>query len=422
MQSIRKLKKNISIIIFILSLSVHAGAQIEKFSYGLHLSLNYPTIGSEFGTYAGEGNPTLGMFIQYKPETGIDISHPTQNKRYTLIPDEFVRRLTFKLEPMFCINSFRHTDIDKKYSNYYLEIAGLAYVQPFTYIDEIKFFTGIRPSYLTSYSTEVFEFGAYTAKPSDANKNNTGRIDLCIPIGVSVQLSEAVSMELSYIHSLTNQNTAQIIKGRPSSIELTLNLNALGLVNQFSKKEELLRKQINKLGKGSLLIMLPTPNAHEIKTLRSEGRNEEADYIYTELRERNKKVISEFKSFFDFCPVYFFMDTSAYKVISKNFNDVFVNPDLSPNSLIHPDSSNFFVASFCDDISKYTAKHQYGLFVYDDQITQLQKPFNVPANLIGYNLEGDPLNFFKKKRYDYSKMSFSRIITKFNNRMLRYKD
>ena len=116
------------------------------------------------------------------------------------------------------------------------------------------------------------------------------------------------------------------------------------------------------------------------------------------------------------------MDTSAYKVISKNFNNVFVNSELIVDPYIKPDSSNFFVASFCDDISAYTAKHQYGLFVYDDQINQLPKPFNVPANLIGANLEGDPINFFRKRRYNYSIMPFEKIIVKLNNRLLHYKD
>jgi hypothetical protein len=229
-------------------------------------------------------------------------------------------------------------------------------------------------------------------------------------------------LEASYIHSFTNQNTSQIIKGRPSSIELTLRLNALGLLNQFSKKEDLLRKQINTYSKGSLLVMLPTSNPGEINKLKAENNNEEIDLINQELVERNKKVMREFKSYFDFCHVYFFMDTSAYKIISKNFNDVFVNSELTTDPMIKPDSSNFFVASFCNDNSAYTTKNQYGLFVYDDHINQLPKPFNVPTNLIGANLEGDPLNFFKKKRYNYSIVSFEKIITRFNNRMVRYKD
>ena len=410
-----------TIVISLGALGNLAVAQTGKFTYGFNAALNYPTIGGKFDMYSGEGNPTLSLYIAYKPDNGLSIGHPTQNKTYTVFSDEFVRHLAFVLQPSFSAITFRQQDIDRKYNNYYLELTGLVYIQPFTYVTEISFFTGIRPSYLASYNTELFENGYYTSKQFDANQNTIGRIDLSVPVGISLELSEAVNLELVYNHSFTNFNTEQIIKGRPSTIELSLKLNALGLVNQFSKKEEALRTQIRKLSKGALLVMLPTPNPSEIRHLKTEMKEEEIQEIYAELLERNKKVMREFKSNFDFCPVYYFLDTSAYKIISKKFDNVFGTANMEPDPFIKTDSSNFFVGSFCNDISIYTTKHVFGLFVYDDKINQLQKPFNVPINLVGGNLSGDPLNFFKT-HYSYSNYSFDRIIKKFCNRLSKYRD
>lgn len=410
------------LLIILLFASGIARSQSEHFSYGLNLGVNYSLIGAENNNYSGEGNPTLGMFLQLRPENGFGIGHPTQNKTYTIISDDVAKRLTFIIQPAFTVNSFRELATDRKYNNYYVEIGGFIYVQPFTYVNEFNIFTGIRPSYLTAYNTELFENGFYNNKPYDGNQNRVGRADFVVPVGMSMALSEAVSLEVAYLHSFTDHNTTQTIKGRPSSVELTLRLNALGLVNQFSHKEETLRDKINKLSKGSLLVMLPTPNPAEIEKLKADRKVAEVEAVQTEIRDRNKRVMQEFKAYFDFCPVYFFMDTSAYKIISRNFNGVFVNNDLVADPYIKPDSSNFFVASFCNDISAYTTKHQYGLFVYDDKINQLPKPFNVPANLVGSYLEGDVTNYFKKRHYNYSQMSFEKVITRFNNRLLRYKN
>ncbi len=403
-------------------LSTFVLAQTEQLSYGMHLSLNYPTVGNRIDNYSGEANPTLGLFLQYHPEDGLDISHPTKNKRYNIFPSEFTRRLTFLVQPSFSINTFRQIDVDRKYNSYYVELSGLVYIQPFAYVNEFKLFTGLRPSYLTAYNTEVFEGGFYTTKRYDPNLNRIGRYDLTMPIGISMDLSQAVTVEMAYYHSFSDNNTNTFIQGRPSSIEFTLKLNALGLVSQFAHKEDQLRAQITKYSKGSLIVMLPTVNQNEIQSLRKQHSEQEIEFITTELNERNKKIMHDFRTYFEYCPVYFFMDTSAYKVISKNFNNVFVNANFETDKFIHPDSSNFFMASICEDISAYTTKHVFGLFVYDEKLNQLPKPFNVPANLIGPNLEGDPLNFFKKRHYNYSQISFEKYITKLNNRMLRYKN
>lgn len=395
-------------------------AQNDKFSYGFNAAINYPTIGSRFDNYVGDGNPTLSLFASYKPSDGLNIGHPTKNKTYTLLSDEFIRRLTFVLQPAYSALTFRRQDNDVRYNAYYLELGGLVYFQPFTYVTEVTFFTGVCPSYLAAFNTEALQSGYYSNVNDGANLNSVGRMDFIVPFGVAVEMSPAVSLELLYKHSFTNQNTSQTVQGRTSSFELALRVNAVGLANQYSKKDEKLREQIKKLKKGSLLVMLPTTNPIEINQLIAENKMEEIQAIRKELTDRNKKVMKEFRAYFNFCPVYFFMDTNAYRVMNKKFDHVFVDANLEVDPMIKTDSSNFFVASFCEDISSYTSKTLYGLFVYDDKINQLPKPFNVAINLIGPNLEGDPINFLKKIRFEYSNYSFERIITKFNNRLLRY--
>ena len=81
---------------------------------------------------------------------------------------------------------------------------------------------------------------------------------------------------------------------------------------------------------------------------------------------------------------------------------------------------NFMVASFCNDLYNYSDRISYGLFIYDNKMNQMGKPYTIPGQMFGLYTDGDPQNYFKTKRINYTNMPFDRMIRKFNSRMIRY--
>ncbi|TAE78350.1 MAG: hypothetical protein EAY81_12045, partial [Bacteroidetes bacterium] len=144
-------------------------------------------------------------------------------------------------------------------------------------------------------------------------------------------------------------------------------------------------------------------------------------FAVNELKLRNLRVMREFRKHYTFTPVFFFFDTEVDKVIANAFDGVFLNDNMEPdNSIKLENPANFFVASFCNDLSNYTQRISYGLFVYDDKMIQLEKPFNVPGQVFGLYTSGDPVNYFRTKRQSYINMPFEKMIKKFSARMTRY--
>jgi hypothetical protein len=83
------------------------------------------------------------------------------------------------------------------------------------------------------------------------------------------------------------------------------------------------------------------------------------------------------------------------------------------------DTVNYYIISFCEDISDYTSKSQFGLYVYDGSLTQFPRPFNSPSQLISPVLEGDPLNYLKKRRYNFATLPFNRYVMRLNAKFHR---
>ncbi len=113
------------------------------------------------------------------------------------------------------------------------------------------------------------------------------------------------------------------------------------------------------------------------------------------------------------------MNTDAPKVAKGDFTDVYVDEMMNkiPGGSA-PDSGNYFIASFIEDISEISKKPSYGLYVYDKNFIQLGKPYNVNQNSMGIFVGGDPMNYFRRvKANAYTPDEFRKIIRRFNNRL-----
>ncbi|MES2780092.1 MAG: porin family protein [Bacteroidota bacterium] len=398
--------KKIYLYILFLWLSIPTVfAQLKKdesdpLGYGLKLGVNYSMNGTQYSDWSGLAGLNLGMFFT-KPITN---------------------RFSWFIEPSFSTVSFREREKDTRYNANYLEANTFLYYYPSSINTDFAFIGGIRPSYLMAYTSEVFETGAYNPKDLAINQNKKGQIDAGLMLGMSIALSPVINMELIYNHGLTSENSLQKIQGRSSTVEVNLRLNAVALRKNLDSKSQSTEELVEHLHKGVLLVMLPTTNEKEIKRLKEERKTDEIELIEMDLRIRNTKVIREFNKNFAFCPVYYFMDTSIYKVMSGNTKGIFVNYNLQSDTSIEVSTDNYFIASFCEDVSDYTKRKHFGLFVYDKQMVQMEKPFNAPNQLANpvfdYVVVKAAEN--KTRKPSYTTVPFDRLVGKLNTRLFRY--
>ncbi len=367
----------------------------QKIKYGTRASLNLSTIGTQYGKYNGSGNYSAGLFINYSA----------------------LNSLSLAIEPTFTQSGFREKQTDSKYTYQHLDFNLNAYLSLFG-DDALMFYLGIRPAYLLNFKSETLNNGNYVRSNLNENKNQNGQLELGINAGFAVQLSSVVNFEIGYMYSATNFNNNTQLKGRPSLVEITLKLNVVDLANIIENREKTAKEQIKNYQKGILLVMLPTLTDKDLLKIKDEG---DRAYAVNELRIRNLKVINEFLKGYTFTPVYFFADTNVNKVVTGNFDGIFLDRNLNLDTTIKPTKTNdVLIASFCSDLYNYSEKISYGLFVYDSQLNQLQKPYTIPSQMFGLYSDGDPMNYFKTKRINYTNMPFERMIKKFNSRMIRY--
>jgi hypothetical protein len=377
-----------------------ASAQIiqqnpKKIDFGIKGSLNFSRLKPRYDKYLGQTKGSLGAFINYH----ID--------RYTAI----------SFEPTYTSCSFKEKQADNRYSFGYLDFNLNTYFNAFR-SDDISLYFGLRPALLLSPKSEVLVDGDYIKSDVPGFKSKEGQWDFGINLGMAVRLTKVVTFEAGYCWSATNKTTNDRVQGRPSLVELTLKINAVDLKNVLDNQEIGTKEKIQSYRKGALLVMLPTLTEKELARFASYGDKE---FARNEIKIRNLKVIREFRKHYTFTPVYFFMDSDVDKVLANSTTGIFVNDNLENDTSIQlANPSNFFVASFCNDLSSYTQRISYGLFIYDNKMVQLEKPFNVPSQMFGLYTSGDPVNYFKTKRQSYINMPFDRMIKKFSARMTRF--
>ncbi len=397
----------------ILSVSaINTFAQKAETDYGVGLNINFPLAGVQTSDYSGRGLGGVHVFT----------TAPLSNLLTSKAESKFWQNLNYHLSAGFASIGIRDRQSDNRYTNTYIDATASLYLKPFHESSDFKIFAGLRPYYLASTNTEKLRDGEYVVDNIDtANRNKSGDIGISGTIGVSLALSSIVNLELKYNHSFNGISTsATNIKGRQSIVEVTLSISATGIRDKVNYKDISTYEYLKKLHKGNLLVMLPTVNNTEIESMRTAGKADQIAIFLEEFHQSNVLVMKAFKNEFDFCPVVFYDDTNAYKVSNKVFGDFFYDADGKPIATEKVNTSNFFVASFCEDVSGISHKMDYGLYVYDDKITHLGKPFNTQQNQFNIFAGGDPLNYMRKRLNVLSYEDYSRKVKKLNGRLLRF--
>lgn len=367
-------------------------------NFGLKLGLGYTMMGTFYDSYDGAVMPNFSAFLSRRVAQSIDL---VGDFGYT--GTRFAQRSS-----------------DSRFNASYLDASLLAYIYPSLDSRDFAFVAGYKAHYLMEHNSQVFSIGNYLRVPDPRNVNEDGTIASAAVFGISLALSPIVNIELNYQHSFDDRNTPSRIVGRPALIETAIRLNASGIRYQLANKTSRNSIIVNQMKQGAALIMLTTPNQKELQNLRDAGRQEEVLWIENELALRNANIMKAFQQNFDFSKVYFFYDSNAYKVMSRDVKGIFLDQSLKVNPMIElNDSLNYYIISFCEDISDYTSKSQFGLYVYDGSLTQFPRPFNSPSQLISPVLEGDPLNYLKKRRYNFATLPFNRYVGRLNAKLHR---
>lgn len=136
-------------------------------------------------------------------------------------------------------------------------------------------------------------------------------------------------------------------------------------------------REIFDLKQGVLLVMLHTKQS-KIDALRSLGRATEADELEFKQAKKNKGIIKAFRMHFDYCPVYFFSNVEADKIIQGKISALsFVNDSLDEDPSIRPNTEKCLFAEFgiiADDNSG-SLKNVPVLVLEDKKLHPLKKPF-----------------------------------------------
>ena len=383
----------------------------DNFNFGVEIGGNFNLIGSQFGNYVGKSQPRISIFFT-KPVSKYYIN-------------SFISLWDFAVEPIALnLISCRENTIDNQYGGYYYDPSFALHLIPDRSSSDLRIILGVRPSYLLYSYSEILENGEYRLSQSGVatNKNKAGDIDISGMLGLSLKFSKIGYFDIKYTHSFTNQNNINYVQGRPSLIEFGIRLSAVQIGKALFDIDAETQKQVVKLSKGTLLVMLPTPNQNEVNALQSAGRTNEIRELFYQQELTNKMVIEKFTRDFKFSKVLFFFDSSAIKITNKNFTNVFVDDNM--NTISTPetfDTTNFFIASFCEDVSEFANRFTYGLHVYDVKMQALPSPFNGLKNDMGLYPGGDIITYMRKKKALFSIGEYERVIRKFNDRLLKKK-
>lgn len=385
----------------------------ENFNFGVVIDGNLNLIGSQFGNRVGNFTPRMGLFF----------SKPV-NKYFV---NSFISMLDYSIEPVAVnILSSRDKSSDNQYVGYYFDPSLALHFIPDRGSADFRILLGVKPSYLMYNYSEVLENGVYQTVQSglESNKNKAGNFDFAGMLGISFKFSKIGNFDIKYVHSFTDKSNVNYVQGRPSSLEFGIRLSAVQIGKALFDADAEAQKQVIKLCNGTLLVMFPTPNIHEINALKNMNKWDEIKQIYYTHELNNRMVRENMTKDYKFSKVLYFSDSSIQKVLSKNFENVFLNENYEPiPTPSNFDSTNFLIASFCFDISEYSSRSKlaYGLHVYNSKMELMSKPFNAMKNDMGLVPGNNVIAELTGKKLLFTPLEYETVIRKFNDRLVKYK-
>jgi hypothetical protein len=103
------------------------------------------------------------------------------------------------------------------------------------------------------------------------------------------------------------------------------------------------------LAKFPVAILVQLRSEHNrIEALTKAHWNKELEIVKADAAGETSATINDFKDYFNFCPVYFFIDTNAEKVQNMQFEGILLDTNLAPakNILISKLSKNYLIVYY----------------------------------------------------------------------------
>lgn len=143
--------------------------------------------------------------------------------------------------------------------------------------------------------------------------------------------------------------------------------------------------------------------------------------------QERQAMINDFRDHFNYCRVYFFMDTCEQAILEKRFNGVLLNADGSTASdlPIGPGSHNYDIVGYGYPTQQYSANEQIkrdssvyddqafsvrGLIIYDDSLNQRSYLYKFDYGLL--KKDNRSIYVFASKTFDIEYFPFARFFDK----------
>lgn len=155
-------------------------------------------------------------------------------------------------------------------------------------------------------------------------------------------------------------------------------------------RQEMARKQITELKNGVLLVQLKTKQ-NTINAYTSKGMIEKANSVKDLQALDNKSIIKGFKTYFKFCPVFFYYSTDQENLKSKKYDAItFLDDSLTPTPInVKLDSINYYISGISksnfnnttlNNIPSYNSQYERGIkfdafIIKNKEFQQLAAPF-----------------------------------------------
>ncbi len=376
------------IIVFIIVLTSNFTWAQKDISFDLFGGVDYNELQPE--------NSSIDVSPRFSPFGGVGINIPAKNKQNFLQAGVMYYMKSSK--DLFHIK-YRSTGISvlAKYylslsQNIWINLGGQYSVPIESYVlnGAVKDFTNIYKSYFS------------------------------LNAGLRFQLQKNLSAEVSYEYPFGNSH----LKAFPNikmGVVITFDKELFKKQSKENNKEKSV-KLIHDLKNTALLVSLPSYKYRINKCLEA-GNTEMVKRLEEERYRKNIELMTAFKTYFDFCPVYFFYNHDAHKIKNRDFENIFLNESLENDPNIKFNKSEFLVgrlgysnldttqnASYTDvykngfNIAEgYTVSYQsesnfsnYGFTMVNQNFEFLDSPF--PSHTRGYFLftRRSPANLVKR--------------------------
>lgn len=167
-------------------------------------------------------------------------------------------------------------------------------------------------------------------------------------------------------------------------------ISSLVIAQNNPGNRELAIQQLENLKTGALVVRLKT-NDRSIESYRKAGQIELADRLTEERKKQNQKLSDAFRTYFDYCKVYFIYAKNTDDLLAGKQN-IFLNDTLAIDTSIHLTEKYFLIAEYGLITSNmrpdeyhyknvnYTeatssAASTSVVFISDTTLTQLKEPF-----------------------------------------------